>query len=191
MQLDTFEILKGSANIALRISCLLEQLKKQDVSQSKAGQLSGSMQLKSAQFQFKNDVLGYENIDADLYADDNYILVNNLVFCMVNRNLELRGELSNYQALIGNNSEKSLLRAYLVADNFELEDWLPKSQVKSVANKENNETYLKNIDLKLSTNITRFKFDQFIATNVKSNIYFRENQFQHSISSFFYHSFKF
>jgi hypothetical protein len=186
MQLDTFEILKGSANIALRISCLLEQLKKQDISQTKPGQLSGSMQLKAAQFQFKNDKAGYENIDADLYADDNYILVKQLSFLHGKSQLELRGELSNYQALIGNNSEKSLLRAYLVADNFELEDWLPKSQIKSVADKENNETYLKNIDLKLNTNITRFKFDKFIATNVKSNIYFRENQFR--FDSLFFNS---
>jgi hypothetical protein len=178
LQLDTFKVLQGSANLDLHISCPLDQLKKQDISQTKKGQISGSLLLKEAQFKFRNDEVGYENLNADLYADDNYILVKQLNFLHGKSQVELRGELSNYQALLNNNKEKSLLRAYLNAANFELEDWLPKQHNTAKNIKKQDEIYLNQIDLKLIAQIARFKFDQFIATNVSSNIYFTETQFR-------------
>jgi len=176
--LDTFTTLQGNANLSLRISCLLDQLKNQEISKGKQGQLSGSLQLHSAKFQLKNELLSYDQIEADLYADDNYILVKQLSFLHGKSQIALHGELSNYQALFGNNTEKSVLKAYFDASNFELEDWLPKEVSKSTNKEASSETYLNNIDLKLKAKITRFKFDAFIATNLSSNIYFKEKQFR-------------
>lgn len=179
LQLDTFTVFKGKADLALSISCLLEQLKQQDISQSKQGQISGSLQLKGGSFQFKNDAMSYENIEADLYADDTYILVHQLNFLHGKSQIALQGELSNYQALLNEKrDEKSLLKAYFNSSNFELEDWLPKNQTKGKTNNAQKELYLNRIDLKLRAKIARFKFDQFIASDVSSNIYFREKQFR-------------
>jgi hypothetical protein len=184
LQLDTFSLLQGHAQIAMRIACPIEQLKKQEISQTKRGQLSGSLQLQSTQFQLKNELISYENIEANLYADDNYILVKQLSFTHGKSQLAIHGELTNYQALYSNTNEKSVLRAYLDAPNFELEDWLPKNQVKSTSNKESSDTYLNNIDLKLKAKITRFKFDRFIATQLSSNVSFKEKQFRFDSLSF-------
>ncbi len=178
LQLDTFKVLEGNANLDLRIACPLEQLKQQDISKTKQGQLSGSLQLKATQFQLKDELLSYENIEADLYADDNYILVKQLSFLHGKSQLELHGELSNYQALFGNNNEQTVLRAYIDAGNFELEDWLPKQQSTSKSSKAGSDTYLNNIDLKLKAKITRFKFDKFVATQLSSNVYFKEKRFR-------------
>ena len=178
LQLDTFKVLEGNANLDLRIACPLEQLKQQDISKTKQGQLSGSLLLNATRFQLKDELLSYENIEADLYADDNYILVKQLSFLHGKSQLELHGELSNYQALFGSNNQQALLRAYLDASNFELEDWLPNLQTNSKSSKSSSDTYLNNIDLKLRTKITRFRFDKFIATQLSSNVYFKEKQFR-------------
>ena len=177
LQLDTFKVLEGHANIALRMACPLEQLKKQEITSTKQGELSGSLQLQAAQFQLKNELMTYENIEANLYADDNYILVKQLNFKHGKSQIELHGELSNYQALYGGNDKKSVLRAYLDASNFELEDWLPQNQQQSTSNKKDDDTYLNKIDLKLKAKIARFKFDQFIATQLSSSVYYNEKQF--------------
>jgi hypothetical protein len=184
LQLDTFKVLEGNANLDLRIACPLEQLKQQDISKTKQGQLSGTLLLKATQFQLKNELLSYENIEADLYADDNYILVKQLSFLHGKSQLELHGELSNYQALFGNNNQQSVLRAYLDASNFELEDWLPEPQTSSKTSKGSSDTYLNNIDLKLKAKISRFKFDRFIATQLSSNVSFKEKQFRFDSLSF-------
>lgn len=178
LQLDTFAVLQGNAALKLRLSCSLAQLQQKDITQVKDNQLSGSLQLSRAKFQFKNDALAYDKIETDLYADDNYILVKELNFVHGKSQIELVGELSNYQALVGNNKEKAVLRAYLNAANFELEDWLPKNQAKGNKSKESDDIYLNLIDLKLKANIAQFKFENFTASKLSSNIYFRENQFR-------------
>lgn len=178
LQLDTFTVLQGNATLALRVSCPLNQLQKQDLAQPRQGELSGSLQLTAASMQFKHDIMSYDRIEADLYADDNYILVKQLNFTHGKSEVALHGELSNYQALFTKGSEKSLLKAYLTSANFELEDWLPKNQMNPKKAKQNEELQINNIDLKLRTNIARFKFDHFIATNLSSLIYFKEQQFR-------------
>lgn len=149
MQLDTFQILEGNANLILRLSCSLAQLKKQDIKNNKAGQIAGSLSLKDVKFQFVNDLMSYDKIDADFYADDNYILVKQLSFTHGKSQIALQGELSNYQTIFNNNNDKALLRAYLTAQNFELEDWLPKNQNKQSPEKGKDELYLNTINLKL------------------------------------------
>lgn len=178
LQLDTFNLLEGNADLVLRISCPIAQLKQKDITKAKQGELAGSLQLKNGSFIFKNDVMKYENIEANLYADDNYILVKNLSFMHGKSEIELQGELSNFQALLNNNQEKAVLRAYLNSSNFELEDWLPKHQAKADNSRKSDEIYLNSIDLKLKTKIERFKFDNFRASNLSSNIYFKEKQFR-------------
>jgi hypothetical protein len=178
LQLDTFSILEGNANLILRLSCSLEQLKKQDISKTNSGQIAGTLTLKDVKFQLINDLMSFEKINADLYADDNYILVKQLSLSHGKTQLELQGELSNYQTLLNNNSDKALLRAYLNAENFELEDWLPRNQNNQAATHQKDDTYLKNIKLNLKANLTKFKFDQFIANRVSSTIFYDDNVFQ-------------
>lgn len=178
LQLDTFNILQGEANLALNVAFPWSQIKEKQINQVKRGQIAGTLLLKACKFQFKNDVMLYENIDADLYANDNYILLKQLSLLHGKSKIEIEGELSNYQTLISYNNEKAILKAYLNASNFELEDWLPNHQQKASTAKKGEGIYLNNIDLKLRTKIDRFKFDQFIASQLSSNIYFKENQFR-------------
>jgi hypothetical protein len=178
LKLDTFTVFKGSADLALQLSCPLEQLKQQDISKTKQGQLSGSLLLKDGSIQIMNEQSSYDHIDADLYADDNYIIVKLLRFLHGKSQVELKGELSNYQALLNKSDDKALLKAYFNSSNFELEDWLPKNVIKASNKSKSSDIYLNNIDLKLRTNIERFKFDNFIASNLSSYIYFKEKQFR-------------
>jgi hypothetical protein len=178
LKLDTFTVFKGSADLRLQIACSLEQLKQQDIAKAKQGQLSGSLLLKEGNIQMINEQTSYNHIEADLFADDSYIIVKLLHFSHGNSQVELKGELSNYQALLNKNDSKALLKAYFNSTNFELEDWLPKNQVKSNNSAKGNDLYLNNIDLKLKANIARFKFDNFIATNLASYVYFKEKQFR-------------
>jgi hypothetical protein len=176
--LDTFSVLQGNAQLQLNIACTLEQLKKKDIKLAKEGQIKGSIKVNEGSVKFKSDVLGYDKIEADLYADDNYILVKELHFEHGNSQLSIEGELSNFQTLIGNNKENAVLRAYLHSSNFDLEDWLPKNQQDKGSSSKNEYGYLNAIDLKLNTKIARFKFDKFVANNLSSNIFYKENQFR-------------
>ncbi|HRG59587.1 MAG TPA: AsmA-like C-terminal region-containing protein [Bacteroidia bacterium] len=182
--LDTFKILEGDATINLRISSTIQQLREPVISQTKPGQISGELQIINSKIQFVNDLLSYENMIADLYADDNYILVKQLSFTHGKSQLELQGELSNYQTFFNKRNEKAILRAYFNSDNFELEDWLPKNQSKGTSNVNKSENNFNNFELKLQAKISKFKFDQFYASNLKSQIYFSDNRFRFDSLSF-------
>ena len=184
LALDTFKILEGEANINLRIASTLQQLQDPAIAQTKPGQISGELQLKNSKIQFVNDLMSYENLQADLYADDNYILVKQCSFTHGKSQLELQGELSNYQTFFNKGNEKTVLRAYLNSENFELEDWLPKNQSKSQANTNKSENYFNNFELKLQAKISKFRFDQFYAKQLKSHIYFSDNRFSFDSLSF-------
>lgn len=184
LQLDTFQVLEGKASVNLRFSGNLEELKNQNIAEAKPGQIAGTLQLKNFGFQFVNDMMGYEKIEADLYADDNYILLKQLSFTHGKSQIEVQGELSNYQSILNNNKEKAVLRAYLTSENFELEDWLPKHQTSTSASNHKAESFWNTITMKLKAKISKFKFENFVADRVKSDIYYNDNRFQFDSLSF-------
>lgn len=178
LKLDTFAILQGKVNFNVSVSCSLEQLKQKDISTAKPGQLSGVMQVTGGKFQFVNDRLSYDGIEADLYADDNYLLLKNLIFTHGKSSIDLHGEISNYRVLFSDQNDKAILRAYLNSDNFELEDWLNNSPAATNKSANSQHSFLDHLDLRLKAKLAAFKFDRFVANKVNGEIYFRENKFR-------------
>ncbi|MCC6253107.1 MAG: hypothetical protein IT238_11680 [Bacteroidia bacterium] len=178
LQLDTFEILEGNAALALRVSTPIHRLQQQKFSSGELGEVSGTLVLKDGKFKFENENTSYENINADLYAHDNYIQVNNLQFSHGKSALNLVGELVNYRALFMDETYGvAQLKAHLNASNLELEDWLRSNQQKNISESNSNDSYLNKIDMKLIAKIDRFGFDKFVATNLSGRVYFNHNTF--------------
>ena len=178
LQLDTLSVLTGKAELDLKIAAPLSQLQNGELPISKKGQISGFLKVENMRFQFIHDKLDYNQLNADLYADDNYILVKKLQFNHGKSNVDIEGEISNFQSLFARNEQNAVLRAYFNSSHFELEDWLPQSNSNKVQKSNSEATYLNRIDLKLKAKIDQFSFDKFEAKSLSSTIYFKNSSFR-------------
>lgn len=178
LQLDTFNILTGNANLKLNLAGTVEQLSEKDISKMREGQISGTMLLQNASFKLVNERLSYEHIEADIYANDNYIMLKTLKFNHGKSIVELQGELVNFQSLVSERPEKASLTAYFNAPVFELEDWLPEQTKNNTSNPSiNSNTYGNRIEMKLKAKIGQFHFEKFNASELNSTIYFKDRIF--------------
>ena len=129
---------------------------------------AGKVLVKGLKASISNPKINVKNLDLDISADNNKMVVNRAAFEYNNTSGTLKGYLDKYQSLLNDKSDATLV-GELELDYLNVNDFYSSSDSPQESNSSSNSDIIP-INLKLKTKLTDFKYNDFTAESVTGNL---------------------